>query len=63
MYINIYIYIYIYIYTLPLILHLEHVCKITTSSYIVCLKTTMKSNQVSGRGHPALLQKLKRKHV
>ena len=42
---------------------MEYLCKITTSNYVACLKTTLKDNQTSGRGHPALLQKLKRKHV
>ena len=44
-------------------LSMEYLCKINTSSYIVCLKTILKNNQASGRGDPALLEKLKKKHV
>ena len=51
------------IITFPLILPMEYLCKITFSNYIACLKPTLKNNRPSGRGHPALLQKLKRKHV
>ena len=65
--INVYIYIYIYIYIHiirpSLILFMEYLCKITTSSYVVCLKTILKNSQTFGRGDPALLKKLKKKYV
>ena len=42
---------------------MEDLCKITNSNYIACLKIILKRNQISRRGYPALLQKLKRKDV
>ena len=51
------------IITLSLMLPMKHLCKIKTSNYIICLKTTLKNHQTSGRGLPALLQKLKSKQV
>ena len=42
---------------------MEDLCKITASNYIICLQTTLKNNETSGRGHRALLQKLKRNNV
>ena len=45
----------------PFILSREYLCKITTFSYIGCLKTALKNNQKSEREGPALLKKLKKK--
>ena len=42
---------------------MDYLCKITTSSYVVCLKTISKNNQASGRGGPAPLKKLKKRYV
>ena len=39
---------------------MECLCKITTSNYVVCLKTILKNNQTSGRSDPALLKKLRK---
>ena len=40
---------------------MEYLCKITTSSYVLCLKTILQNNQTSGIGDPALLEKLMKK--
>ena len=42
---------------------MEYLCKITTSNYIVWLKTILKNNQKSGRGYLSVLRRLKKKHV
>ena len=43
---------------------MEYLCKVTNSSYVVCLKIILKNNQTSDRGDPAVLKKLKKKkHV
>ena len=38
-----------------------HLCKTTTSIYVVCLKRVLRNNQTSGKGDPGLLKKLKKK--
>ena len=42
---------------------MEYLCKITTSNYIVWLKTILKNTQKSGRGYLSVLRRLKKKHV
>ena len=42
---------------------MEYLWKITTSNYIVWLKTILKNNQKSGRGYLSVLRRLKKKHV
>ena len=48
---------------LCLIFSMEHLRKITSSSYLTCLKIMLKNNQYSGRGDPLPLQKFQLKQT